>query len=159
ALLVVKYDKAGNVVWQDQVTTPPGKSAEGTAIAVDNSGNVYVSGEADTGQHFAGDSPNSVITIHEVITIKYSPSGQRLWMATRVSDQFQTHSGSPIRVDSGGNSCIAVKFATASDSFTAQPSAAVIKYNANGNKLWENDVTDPNGKQNVFPGDLALDAQ
>jgi hypothetical protein len=60
-LVTIKYDNNGNQIWLQQYT-PPGNGAVGNAIAVDNSGNVYVTGYENTE---AGGT--------EMILIKYSP--------------------------------------------------------------------------------------
>ena len=135
AILTIKYDKAGNVVWQNQ-TAAGGSNASGAAIAVDSAGNVYVTGNA-------GGS---------IVTIKYSPTGQQVWLETvTLSSGTFSASAAKIAVDSGGNSYIAIggQFATASG-------AAAIKYDPNGNLLWKTGSTTVD---HVMPSGVAIDAQ
>jgi hypothetical protein len=156
ALLVVKYDETGKVVWQDQVTTN-GKSWQtaGTAIALDGAGNVYVTGTGDSGQAIP---LNPGITAGELVTIKYSPAGQRLWLSTHVNSAGGISGSAAIKVDPGGNSYIAGNFLRPSGSQGA--GMAAIKYDASGHQLWEADFTAPGGPgPTVFPLGLAVDAQ
>jgi len=66
--LTIKYDKAGNPKWIQRYNGTAGVDDIGRAIAVDDSGNVYVTGESDG----AGSS-------RDYLTIKYFPSGAIAW--------------------------------------------------------------------------------
>jgi hypothetical protein len=61
-IVTIKYDPNGNQVWLQRYTSPGNGNAAGNAIAVDNNGNVYVTGYDTT---TAGGT--------EIVTIKYSP--------------------------------------------------------------------------------------
>jgi len=61
-VLTIKYDQNGNQIWLQRYSSPSGGNAAGNAIAVDNNGNVYVTGYDTTA---AGGT--------EIVTIKYSP--------------------------------------------------------------------------------------
>ena len=61
-IVTIKYDPNGNMIWLQRYTSPGGGNASGNAIAVDNNGNVYVTGYDTTA---AGGT--------EIVTIKYSP--------------------------------------------------------------------------------------
>jgi len=61
-VVTIKYDPNGNLIWLQRYSSPGGGNASGNAIAVDNSGNVYVTGYDTTA---AGGT--------EIVTIKYSP--------------------------------------------------------------------------------------
>ncbi len=61
-IVTIKYDPNGNQVWLQRYSSPSGGSAAGNAIAVDNNGNVYVTGYDTTAQGGT-----------EIVTIKYSP--------------------------------------------------------------------------------------
>ncbi len=60
--MTIKYDPNGNQIWLQRYSSPINGNAAGNAIAVDNNGNVYVTGYDTTG---AGGT--------EIVTIKYSP--------------------------------------------------------------------------------------
>jgi hypothetical protein len=61
-IVTIKYDPNGNQIWLQRYTSPGNGNAAGNAIAVDNNGNVYVTGYDTT---TAGGT--------EIVTIKYSP--------------------------------------------------------------------------------------
>ena len=61
-IVTIKYGPNGNQVWLQRYSSPGGGNAAGNAIAVDNNGNVYVTGYDTTA---AGGT--------EIVTIKYSP--------------------------------------------------------------------------------------
>jgi streptogramin lyase len=61
-IVTIKYDQNGNQIWLQRYSSPGNGNAAGNAIAVDNNGNVYVTGYDTTA---AGGM--------EIVTIKYSP--------------------------------------------------------------------------------------
>jgi hypothetical protein len=61
-IVTIKYGPNGNQVWLQRYQSPGNGNAAGNAIAVDNNGNVYVTGYDTTA---AGGT--------EIVTIKYSP--------------------------------------------------------------------------------------
>jgi hypothetical protein len=61
-IVTIKYGPNGNQIWLQRYQSPGNGNAAGNAIAVDNSGNVYVTGYDTTA---AGGT--------EILTIKYSP--------------------------------------------------------------------------------------
>jgi hypothetical protein len=61
-IVTIKYDPNGNQIWLQRYNGPGNSNASGNAIAVDNNGNVYVTGYDTTA---AGGT--------EIVTIKYSP--------------------------------------------------------------------------------------
>jgi hypothetical protein len=61
-IVTIKYNSDGNQIWLQRYCSPSGGNAAGNAIAVDNNGNVYVTGYDTTA---AGGT--------EIVTIKYSP--------------------------------------------------------------------------------------
>jgi hypothetical protein len=61
-IVTIKYDQNGNQIWLQRYSSPGNGNAAGNAIAVDNTGNVYIAGYDTT---TAGGT--------EMVLIKYSP--------------------------------------------------------------------------------------
>jgi uncharacterized repeat protein (TIGR01451 family) len=67
--VVVKYDVGGTEVWARRYDGPSSGNDKAYGLAIDGEGNVYVTGES------RGSSATGV----DILTIKYSPSGDSLW--------------------------------------------------------------------------------
>ena len=116
----VKYDSGGVLKWTNNFNYPSSNNEEPSDIAVDNSGNVYVTG---TGDGFFGSQSQ---------TIKYNSSGTQMWSA-RYFFNGSGNKGSAILIDSLGGVYITGSMGGVS-SFS---DFATIKYNpANGSELW-----------------------
>jgi len=93
--------------------------SQAAAIAVDGSGNAYVTGSSANGTDF------------DCVTIKYSPSGAELWVA-RYNGGFGQDGASAIAVDSSGNAYITgFRYNGTDDDYLT------IKYrSSDGNEEW-----------------------
>jgi len=116
--LVVKFDAAGQELWraQDAVGSPRGQVL--TGLAIDGSGNAYVSGVG--GINGASDS---------VVTIKYGPTGLEQWR--RAALYGGTGQDSGVAVDSAGDVLVVANFGIDSQN----GSSLFVKYDAAGNEL------------------------
>jgi len=115
----------------------------GTSIAVDGSGNIYVTGRR-------GDTPASF----ECTTIKYDPAGNEEWVRTyRASDSTHYDTGWGIALDDFGHVYVT---AASTDSFTGDD-IAVIKYDTLGNFIWDARYNGP-GDDYDWPFDIEVDA-
>jgi hypothetical protein len=112
----IKYDTSGQKLWMAQYNPPDSYWNVATALAVDDSGNVYVTG------HSYGLDTNS-----DYSTIKYDPSGNELWVARYNGPGNATDQAAAIAVDAAGN--VFVTGDSSSD-------YATIKYDPSGNELW-----------------------
>ena len=66
----IKYDSEGNQLWVARYNGPGNGSDLATALALDASGNVYVTGDSYRTR-----------TGHDYTTIKYDSEGNQLWVA------------------------------------------------------------------------------
>jgi hypothetical protein len=95
--LVVKFDPAGQEVWTRTYDGGAGQFDEATAVSVDRSGGVYVTGGA---AFQAGQS-------RDFATLRYDPSGTLLWVATYDGPAHDLDAASHMEVDSTGNLYVA----------------------------------------------------
>jgi uncharacterized delta-60 repeat protein len=88
----VKYDAAGAEQWSRRYNGPGDSYDEAYAVAIDNSGNVYVTGRSvglTTGEDYA--------------TVKYSPAGAPLWVGRYNGPGNDNDVANAIAVDNAGN--------------------------------------------------------
>lgn len=97
------------------------------AIAVDDAGNVYVTGSTCTQND---DSGNCIAS--KYVTIKYDSDGNQLWVATYSGLGNGTDEPTAIAVDGDGN--VYVTGASWGDGTLTD--YATIKYDGSGNQLW-----------------------
>ncbi len=128
-VFVIKYDTDGAKLWTNLLGVS-NKMTKGHGIAVDLSGNSYVTGSTNgnlDGQILSGSNGG-------VFVIKYNSSGIKQW--TKLSGNYATGFG--ITVDSSGNSYVAGSTYNNLDGqiLTGYPDVFVIKYNTDGIKKW-----------------------
>lgn len=112
----IKYDSSGNELWVARYDGPGNHPDSAKAIAINNSGNVYVTGGSD----------------EECTTIAYDSNGVELWIARYSSPGGSGGGGNDIALDTSGNI-----YVTGGDIGIGLDSDFVtIKYDPNGNELW-----------------------
>jgi hypothetical protein len=141
--------------------------AYGSAVAIDDAGNVYATGEfSETVDFDPGPGTAnlvSTITSSDVFVSKLDPNGNYVWafQIGSIDHDF----GYDIKVDGSGNVYVAGSFGMTVD-FDPGPGthnlisaglsdAFVAKYDGSGNLIWANAIT---GTANVGGGRIALDA-
>ncbi|MGP8216034.1 MAG: gliding motility-associated C-terminal domain-containing protein [Bacteroidia bacterium] len=139
---LVKYDATGNLIWAKQAFPQSTQSmANSNAIAVDASGDIYITGVFQDTVMF--DTCN-LCTLHEaqdVFLIKYDMNGKVLWAKQGISSVFAFATSNSVSLDASGNIYITgafqdtVKFGGYSLS-TAYQDVFLVKYDMNGNVLW-----------------------
>jgi uncharacterized delta-60 repeat protein len=107
--------------WVDRYDGPDNYIDEAAAVAVDGSGNVYVTG-------FSFDTN----TDYDYTTIKYNSAGQRQWIARYDGTGSYIDKATAIAVDGSGN----VYVTGASTSGNGSLDYATIKYNSAGQQQW-----------------------
>jgi Beta-propeller repeat len=128
-VFIAKYNSSGTELWVKQFGT--NQDEEGKGIAVDSSGNVYVTGY--TYGAFAG---NTSAGVTDVFIAKYNSSGTELWVKQFGTGTFEYGNG--IAVDSSDNVyVIGETFGTlAGNTSAGDYDVLIAKYNSSGTELW-----------------------
>jgi hypothetical protein len=116
----VKYNSSGTQQWVARYDGPE-RDDKATAIAVDASGNVYVTGESDGSG-----------TYYDYATVKYNSSGAEQWVARYDGPGNSEDYATGIAVDSSGN----VYVTGASYSSNTFFDYATVKYDTLGAEQW-----------------------
>ncbi|MCI0448774.1 MAG: SBBP repeat-containing protein [Chlorobi bacterium] len=131
--------------WVQKYNGPGSAEDAATSIAVDASGNIYVTGYS-TGSGSG----------HDYTTIKYSPSGSQQWVARYNGPGNALDEALAIAVDAAGNVYITGRSAAGSTEYTYD--YATIKYNSSGTQLWAARYNSPvNGQDVAFA--IAVDSE
>ena len=120
---IIKYNNQGVQQWVERYNGPGNGADEAYAMAVDSSGNVYVTGGSEV--------------LVDCVTIKYDPDGAEQWVAR--------HAGLPaaLAIDGSGNTYIT--------GWAQIPGNDVdyltVKYDSQGNEQWVALYNGPNDNQ------------
>jgi len=117
----IKYSTNGKQLWVNTYSGPGNSNDEAAAIAVDGSGNVYVTGKSAVSG-----------LLDDYATIKYSASGQRLWVKRYNGPANGDDEAKALALDGSGN----VYITGYSGSQDAGTDFATIMYNPAGKQLW-----------------------
>jgi PKD domain len=112
-LIVLKYDPAGKLLWQDVIGSPFGYAWR---ASTDSANNVYMLGRA-----FLTNASGN--TTNDVVTIKYAPDGTRQWQRSLGFDDFSSDAPTSMALTPAGHVIV-----------TAGRLAAA--YDPVGNPLW-----------------------
>ncbi|HTA26830.1 MAG TPA: SBBP repeat-containing protein [Bacteroidia bacterium] len=143
-VLVAKYDSSGNFLWARQCSTPNTSYnyAESNSIAVDKSGNSYITGYGGDTLYFG---PDTLVSngIGSFFLVKYSANGNVIWAKQAIGNA----SGYSAAINGSGGIYItgyftgAIYFDTDTLKETAvNGDAFIAKYNSNGNLIWAKQV-------------------
>ncbi|MBI4331240.1 MAG: PKD domain-containing protein [Chloroflexi bacterium] len=120
--LTFKYNNSGVWQWQAYYNNGMDRADTARAIAVDASGNVYVTGAS---RRFSGTD--------DYTTVKYNSSGVKQWETYYYYGTANGYdSPAAVAVDGSGN----VYVTGSSEGGTAGDDYATVKYNSSGAKLW-----------------------
>jgi len=117
----VKYDASGNEQWVARFNGPGNFDDTPYALAVDDSGNVYVTGESFW---VIGNG-------YDYTTIKYNASGEEQWVARFNGPANRHDRPQALAVDGSGN-----VYVTGAERLYDWGSYATVKYNASGEEQW-----------------------
>jgi len=119
----IKYDSSGNQLWIARYNGPLNAWDNATAMTVDNSGNIYVTGGSDSCR---------TGTRYDYATIKYDSLGNEIWIKRYNGSENGADWGHAIAVDHSGN----VYVTGDSRGTGTQLDYATIKYDSSGNEIW-----------------------
>jgi len=134
----IKYNSSGNAVWvarYENDSLDPQNRDKAFALALDGSGNVYVTGTSRmTGQ------------AEDCVTIKYNSNGEQVWVARHDGSVHNSDEAFAIAVDDQGNVYI-----TGWSSDPTFLSCLTVKYNSSGVEQWHAIFDDdPNWEDRPF---------
>ena len=118
----IKYNSAGQQQWVARYNGPASLDDYATAISIDGSGNVYVTG---TSSIDAGSNS-------DYLTVKYNSAGQEQWVARYNGPGNALDLAYAISVDSSGN----VYVTGESYGLNSASDYATIKYSSTGQEQW-----------------------
>lgn len=130
----IKFSEDGDFLWVARYDGPGHNLDHASAIAIDINGNVYVTGWSRAGSDFASE---------DYATIKYSPTGQQLWVKRYNGTGNCYDEANAIWVDAAGNVYVT--------GFSYGGSGALldyttVKYSPSGTELWVARYNGPSGK-------------
>lgn len=137
--LTIKYNSAGDELWVKRYNGQGNNRDEAVSIAVDNNGNVYVTGWTMNGN------------FSDYATIKYDASGNEVWVKT--FNNGYDDMPSAVVVDASGNIYV-TGFTT---DITTSYDYLTIKYNTNGSIIWQKQFN-RSGAAADTPYDMTVDA-
>jgi uncharacterized delta-60 repeat protein len=121
-IAILKYNPAGNLIWDTTYNGPGNNYDEPNDIITDNAGNIYLTGGSDG----AGSGA-------DIITLALSPAGTQLWAVRYTGSGANIDAGKAIARDTAGN--IYITGTTRTNSVNNQD-VITIKYNAAGVQQW-----------------------
>ncbi len=130
----IKYDLNGTEVWARRYNGPGSGGDEAFHIALDPSGNIYVTGYSDA------DTGLSNINL-DYLTIKYSSAGDTLWTRRYNGTGNGNDQAYALAVDDSGNVYVS-GYSDGNTSASVDQDYATVKYRADGTLAW---VTRYNG--------------
>lgn len=145
--LTIKYNSTGVKLWEARYNGPGNGSDNPTAIAVDASGNVYVTGNS-LGSNGSWD----------FATVKYNIDGIQQWVS-RYDGPGWYAGANAMTVDASGNVYVTGHSAYDAPSYgiwTGGFDIVTIKYNTDGIQQWKVAYNDPVGDGDDYPLAIAV---
>jgi hypothetical protein len=137
----IKYDPNGNTVWSRIYNGLGNGYDEGDVLAVDQLGNVYVTGYSDGSGAY-----------YDCVTIKYLPNGDTVWVRRCDGPSTYWNEAFAIAIDNSGNICVACE----SEGYGTSSDYTTMKYYPNGDTAWLRRYNGPGNGSDVSRG-LAID--
>ncbi|MCC6866248.1 MAG: SBBP repeat-containing protein [Ignavibacteria bacterium] len=144
----IKFGEDGDYIWAVRYDGPGHNLDHASAITIDNSGNVYVTGWSRSGSSYGTE---------DYCTIKYNNHGQQLWAArfdgAVGNDCYYYDYANAIYVDEFGNVYVTGE-SWGNDDLNGD--YLTLKYNSNGNLQWAKRYNGSSSK-NDFASSIAVD--
>lgn len=140
--LTIKVDRNGVQQWIARYNGPANNLDEAIDVAVDDIGNVYVTGFSNAG---------GFVPFPDIVTIKYNSAGQQQWAARYDGSSGSMDMASAIAVDPQGNVYVtgATGNGRAGWGSAIQTDFITIKYSPNGEQVWAVTYNGPANGQDV----------
>jgi len=144
--VTIKYNSSGIQQWLTVYDGPAHRADVATALDIDASGNVFVTGKS-TGP--------SIITATDsnFATIKYNSAGIQQWVTIYEGPNYSSDVSRAIVVDHSGNIVVT---GSSTNTQGTQTDYVTIKYNQSGAQQWIDTYNGP-GNGNDFTSSLAID--
>lgn len=139
--ITIKYNPFGTLLWEQRYNGTANDDDYARDIALDNSGNVYVTG-----------SSVGIGSSSDCLTIKYNNSGALQWEQRYNGPANSIDNGGFVRLDVNGN----VYVAGNSEGIGTSTDYILVKYNSSGVQQWAQRYNGPQNAQD-FTTDMVLD--
>ena len=150
--VAIKYNSAGEQQWVAYYNGPGNGEDYATAVGIDGSGNVYVTGYVYIeGQNY--EFPFSGRN-DDYVTIKYNSSGDEQWALQYDGPANGQDNAVDIAVDEAGNAYVT----GVSEGTVTGGDYTTVKYNSNGQQQWDARYTGfENSRYHDYPSEITID--
>jgi hypothetical protein len=138
-MLVVKYDSGGGVLWAKEGGGTD--DDRGYSVAVDASGNVYVTGTFGSPIISFGSHPLSNSGAVDMFIVKYDGIGNTIWANNAVG--INSEQGNSVATEASGNTIVTGWFDSPAITFGSHTlinsgwaDVFLVRYDADGNAIW-----------------------
>ena len=151
----IKYNSDGSEAWVSRYDGPGNDDDEAYALAVDEAGNVYV-----TGQSWVSEGAAYDYAAYDYATIKYNSDGSEAWVSRYDGPGNGPDYGNALDVDAAGNVYVTGQswVSEGAPYGYAAYDYATIKYNSDGSEAWVSRYNGLGGSNDIF-GAMALDTE
>ncbi|MEO7263825.1 MAG: SBBP repeat-containing protein [Ferruginibacter sp.] len=144
--ITLKYNSNCNIIWENLYDGPSGKGDVPSDIAIDANGNIFITGLTDGG----------AATKYDMLTVKYSAAGVKLWDKIYNGPQNVKDVANAIAIDPEGNAYI-TGYSGDIGGYQDNTDYVTIKYNALGVQQWLKSYDSPAGMYDEALG-IVIDA-